>query len=251
MCQHRWWPPTRTILCAHLLGVAVLGFCQFALTSHRHPMACMPSAPPWDRLCHWVQSGRARPLRDLFDEFEIHRFGSAFAGVVFLGLLFCWSIWSMRPFSTPRRLRVGTLMAMIAIVPLELSGGTAVWNTWERWDRSQRFAAFDAAWSAMPEIEVRPGHILLVEVLEAIPDQPITGERTVGPDGKIDLGYYGKVYVAGLTIREVKEKIILRLQDYLDDQQLGLIDYSALKSPAIPRRISPSESDHVFVDICW
>jgi polysaccharide biosynthesis/export protein len=127
----------------------------------------------------------------------------------------------------------------------------AVWNTWEQWDRSQRFAAFNAAWSAMPEIEIRPGHILLVEVLEAIPDKPITGERPVGPDGRIDLGYYGKVYVAGLTIREAKEKIILHLQSHLDDQQLGLIEYTAPNSAAKRRRINPSESDYVFVDIVW
>ena len=55
---------------------------------------------------------------------------------------------------------------------------------------------------------VEPPDLLLVEVLEALPGRPISGERLVRPDGKISLGFYGDVYVAGLTVPEVKEKII-------------------------------------------
>src|SRR4051794_3792677 len=48
--------------------------------------------------------------------------------------------------------------------------------------------------------------LLLVEVLEALPGRPITGERLVRPDGSISLGFYGDVHVQGLTIRQAKEK---------------------------------------------
>jgi Polysaccharide biosynthesis/export protein len=212
-------------------------------------MACCLSAPPWDRFCYWIRAGRDRPLTDVFDRLEIHRFGATLAGVVFLGLAFAWTIWSMRPFPRRVRLRVWTLMAIIGIVPLELTGGTAVSNWWERWDRCQRFAAADAGWSAMPEIEVQPGDTLFVDVLEATPDRPVTEERTIHSDCKIDLGYYGKVYVFGLTIREVNEKIIMHLQRYHDDEHLGLIDFSELGSLANPRRICPSESEYVFVGL--
>ncbi len=51
----------------------------------------------------------------------------------------------------------------------------------------------------MPDYVVEPPDIIIVEVLEALPGRPITGERLVRPDGKISLGFYGDVYVAGLT----------------------------------------------------
>ena len=47
---------------------------------------------------------------------------------------------------------------------------------------------------------IEPPDLLLVEVLEAFPGRPISGERLVRPDGKISLGFYGEVYVAGLTL---------------------------------------------------
>ncbi|HZW34527.1 MAG TPA: sigma-70 family RNA polymerase sigma factor, partial [Isosphaeraceae bacterium] len=46
---------------------------------------------------------------------------------------------------------------------------------------------------------VDPPDMLLVEVLEALPGRPISGERLVRPDGKISLGFYGEISVAGLT----------------------------------------------------
>src|SRR5207253_179463 len=42
---------------------------------------------------------------------------------------------------------------------------------------------------------VEPPDLLLVEVLEALPGRPISGERLVRPDGRISLGFYGDVYV--------------------------------------------------------
>src|SRR6202044_2262122 len=73
-----------------------------------------------------------------------------------------------------------------------------------------------------PPHVLEPPDLLIVEVLEALPGRPISGERLVRPDGTISLGFYGDVYVAGLTMAEVKEKIILRLQKFLNDEALGL-----------------------------
>src|SRR3954447_14056521 len=53
---------------------------------------------------------------------------------------------------------------------------------------------------------IEPPDLLLVEVLEALPGRPISGERLVRPDGSISLGFYGDVHVQGLTIRQAKEK---------------------------------------------
>ena len=75
-----------------------------------------------------------------------------------------------------------------------------------------------------PTTSLEPPDLVLVEVLEALPGRPISGERLVRPDGKISLGFYGDVYVAGLTMPEVKEKIVLHLRKYLTDEILGLVE---------------------------
>ena len=77
---------------------------------------------------------------------------------------------------------------------------------------------------SMPDYVVEPPDLVLVEVLEALPGRPISGERLVRPDGKISLGFYGDVYVAGLTIPEMKEKIVLHLRKFLTDEVLGLVE---------------------------
>src|SRR3954451_23440333 len=76
---------------------------------------------------------------------------------------------------------------------------------------------------SMPDYVVEPPDLVLVEVLEALPGRPISGERLVRPDGKISLGFYGDVYVAGLTIPEIKEKVIFHLRKFLTDEVLGLV----------------------------
>ena len=46
--------------------------------------------------------------------------------------------------------------------------------------------------------------------------QQIAGEHLVGPDGTVNLGTYGTVYVAGDTIQEAKAAIEEHLRDYLE-----------------------------------
>jgi polysaccharide biosynthesis/export protein len=96
--------------------------------------------------------------------------------------------------------------------------------------------------TSMPDYVIEPPDLLLVEVLEALPGRPITGERLVRPDGTITLGFYGEVYVAGLTTKEAKEKILLHLRKFLNDSILGLEDTDG-------RKIPPVENDRVFVDV--
>ena len=74
---------------------------------------------------------------------------------------------------------------------------------------------------SMPDYVIEPPDLLRVEVLEALPGRPITGERLVRPDGKISLEFYGDVYVAGLTVDEAKEKIVLHLRKFIKDDVLG------------------------------
>jgi polysaccharide biosynthesis/export protein len=101
---------------------------------------------------------------------------------------------------------------------------------------------------SMPDYIVEPPDLIIVEVLEALPGRPISGERLVRPDGKISLSFYGEVYVAGLTIPEVKEKIVLHLRKFIHDQTLGLIE-TDLETGEIIKKIDPRDTDRVFVDV--
>jgi polysaccharide biosynthesis/export protein len=103
---------------------------------------------------------------------------------------------------------------------------------------------------------VEPPDLLIVEVLDALPGRPISGERLVRPDGKISLGFYGDVYVAGLTVPEIKDKVIRHLQIYLNDEVLGLVNRDERTGrPVIdprtkePELSDPKDSDRVFVDV--
>ena len=84
---------------------------------------------------------------------------------------------------------------------------------------------------------IEPPDILVVEVLEALPGRPITGERLVRPDGTISLGFYGDVHVRGLTAQQVKVKLIHHLREHLNDDILGLTTVQPDRGPihALPK----------------
>ncbi|MBX6316024.1 MAG: polysaccharide biosynthesis/export family protein, partial [Isosphaeraceae bacterium] len=98
---------------------------------------------------------------------------------------------------------------------------------------------------------IEPGDVLLIEVLEALPGRPITGERIVRPDGTISLGFYGDLHVAGLNRDEIKEKLIQHLRKYLKDEVLGLVRPGNPHNGEDPHKFYPvplKESDRVYVD---
>jgi polysaccharide export outer membrane protein len=105
--------------------------------------------------------------------------------------------------------------------------------------------------TTMPDYVIEPPDLVVIEVLDALPGRPITGERLVRPDGKVSLGFYGDVYLAGLTIPEAKEKVILHLRKYINDDILGLYVEGGDEDPEHkgPQEIDPRESDRVYVDV--
>jgi polysaccharide export outer membrane protein len=100
---------------------------------------------------------------------------------------------------------------------------------------------------SMPDYVVEPPDLLVVEVLEALPGRAVTGERLVKPDGRISLGFYGEVYVAGLTTDEIKEKIVLHMRKFVPDEVLGLNEIDPKDGKA--KEVPPRESNRVFVDV--
>lgn len=61
--------------------------------------------------------------------------------------------------------------------------------------------------------------------------QQIVGEHLVGPDGRVNLGTYGSVYVAGLTIEEARAAIEEKLTEFLDQPQVvvDIFSYNSKK----------------------
>ena len=105
----------------------------------------------------------------------------------------------------------------------------------------------EGAKTTLHEYVVEPPDLIRIEVLEALPGRPIGGERLVRPDGKISLGFYGEVFVAGLTTSEVKEKVIGHLRRFLTDEMLGLVNVDP--KTGAESRIAARDSSRVFVDV--
>jgi protein involved in polysaccharide export with SLBB domain len=52
--------------------------------------------------------------------------------------------------------------------------------------------------------------------------QPVTGPHLVGPDGTVNLGTYGTVFVAGMTIPQAEQAIEQQLSESLEDPEVFL-----------------------------
>jgi polysaccharide export outer membrane protein len=64
---------------------------------------------------------------------------------------------------------------------------------------------------------VAPPDILLIESTQGLPNQPVKGQHLVRPDGTINLGLYGStVYVAGMTLDQVRAVVADAIQSRLD-----------------------------------
>jgi polysaccharide biosynthesis/export protein len=66
----------------------------------------------------------------------------------------------------------------------------------------------------LPPYVVEPPDILLVTAgaTATLENRPVEGQHLVRPDGTIGLGVYGSVYVAGLTLEEVRDAVAAQLQ---------------------------------------
>jgi polysaccharide export outer membrane protein len=76
-----------------------------------------------------------------------------------------------------------------------------------------------------PEINVT----VSVTIAQLAAQQQITGEHLVAPDGKVNLGFYGRVRVAGMTIEEAQHVITTHLveKDFDPDVAVDVIGYNS------------------------
>jgi hypothetical protein len=92
---------------------------------------------------------------------------------------------------------------------------------------------------------IKVGQIIQVEVLEALPGRPITGDRYVRSDGTISLGFYGDLRVAGLNRYQIKVKLLEQLRKYITDEVLGLVREDG---QGVSQAVPPIETNRVFID---
>ncbi len=70
---------------------------------------------------------------------------------------------------------------------------------------------------ALPPYVVEPPDILLIQASPRITLalQPIQGQHLVAPDGTVNLGIYGKIRVAGLTLDQIADAVAARLLELM------------------------------------
>ncbi len=61
-----------------------------------------------------------------------------------------------------------------------------------------------------------------ITLIQTAAQQQIAGDHLVAPDGKVNLGTYGRVRVVGLTIEEAEATIEAQLSQFLDNPQIAV-----------------------------
>ena len=67
-----------------------------------------------------------------------------------------------------------------------------------------------------------PNPQVSVSLLQASGIQPVAGEHLIGPDGYINLGVYGSVFVAGMTVDEARLAIEEKLSKFMDQPKISV-----------------------------
>lgn len=68
-----------------------------------------------------------------------------------------------------------------------------------------------------------------VSLLQSSGAQQVTGQHLVGPDGRVNLGTYGSVFVAGMTLEEVRDAVEAKLAEKLEEPEV-FVDVLAYNS---------------------
>ena len=77
---------------------------------------------------------------------------------------------------------------------------------------------------SLPPYVVEPPDLLLIQASNAVTLklQVIEGQHLVAPDGTVNLGIYGKIYVAGMTVEQIADVVALRLKEKVTGLNLSL-----------------------------
>jgi polysaccharide export outer membrane protein len=93
--------------------------------------------------------------------------------------------------------------------------------------------------------QITPGASVSVAMLASSGTQQIAGQHMVGPDGRVNLGKYGSVHLAGLTTDEASDKIEAQLVEYLQDPEVFVDIFSHNSSGYYIITQSKTQGDNV------
>jgi protein involved in polysaccharide export with SLBB domain len=97
--------------------------------------------------------------------------------------------------------------------------------------------------------QIRAGDRLFVHVFDALPDRPIKGVYPVELSGKVPLGAYGRVHVAGLTPEGAEVRVRDHLKQIIKNPVVSLTWYDPIAhgegrgEPALRDRITKLEKE--------
>jgi polysaccharide export outer membrane protein len=99
---------------------------------------------------------------------------------------------------------------------------------------------------SLPPYVIEPPDVLQLHVTGSSTSAAsgLSGKRLVGPDGRINLGPYGQVYVAGLTLDKAQEAIRKQLLTYIIEPQVA-VDVFAYNSKTYYVITQSSAGDNV------
>jgi polysaccharide biosynthesis/export protein len=78
--------------------------------------------------------------------------------------------------------------------------------------------------TTLEEFRVEPGDGLLILPSELESKVRLPSDQTVLADGTIDLGKYGRLYVAGKSVPEIEAAVQAAVKKVEDDEEVGFID---------------------------
>jgi len=90
----------------------------------------------------------------------------------------------------------------------------------------------------LPPYVVEPPDLLLIQASDAVTLslQRVEGQHLVAPDGTVNLGIYGKVYVTGMTVDQISDAVASRLaqfnkklsvEDIKKEMQVDVLSYNS------------------------
>jgi polysaccharide export outer membrane protein len=85
-----------------------------------------------------------------------------------------------------------------------------------------------------------------VSLVQAAAVQQVFGEHLVGPDGTVNLGTYGSVFVAGMTLAQARAAVEQKLDVYLEDPEVSIDVFSYNSKVYYIIVEGPANGDQVF-----
>ncbi len=113
-------------------------------------------------------------------------------------------------------------LSICAMTGCSSTGGLGLWSpTFPLLSQAKEFAAaqplpssvpIEGCKSVLPHYFVEPGDELLIEPVDYRSDIEIPADQMVKIDGTIDLGGFGRIIVAGMTVEQIENLVIERIE---------------------------------------